>query len=174
MPEMSRLFALLLGLALAVAACSNARVARVLSASDTARQISAQLGAVTGGTPPTVRCPTGIKSVPGRSFDCSTTLEDQPLTIHVTLNSSDGSFTPRTSAAVVSVPKVVGAIKTGLAPPTAATTTISCGRHNVLVVRPGTTFTCSAVSGTASQLIQVTVLDLDGRFRYQPAPAASG
>jgi hypothetical protein len=161
---------LALTLLLVLGACSGAKVTRVLSASDTAKQISAQLGDISGGAPPKVRCPTGIKAIPGRMFDCTTSLEDQPLTIHVTVDGSDGRFTPRATAAVVSVPRVVHAIQSGL-PKNGASTTISCGRHSVLVVQPGATFSCSAITGTVTSLVQVTVLDLDGRFRYQAAGA---
>jgi hypothetical protein len=159
---------LALTLLLVLGACSGAKVTRVLSASDTAKQISAQLEDISGAAAPKVRCPTGIKAVPGRMFDCTTSFEDQPLTIHVTLDASDGRFTPRATAAVVSVPKVVHAIQSGL-PKNGANTTISCGRHSVLVVPPGATFSCSAITGTGTSLVKVTVLDLDGRFRYQVA-----
>jgi hypothetical protein len=159
------------GLAAATAGCSSVRVNKVLDAKETARQISQNLGTTFGLSNPAVFCPGGVQVTAGAKFDCTTTLEAQPLTIHVILNDDQGRFTPTTGEAVLLVSKIATAIKSD--PTQSSSATVTCGDHTVLVKQPGDSFPCAVTTGTANQTVDITVKDLNGNISYQLAGASA-
>jgi hypothetical protein len=138
-------------------------VARTLDSRKVAHQISQDIGTSFTIASPTVRCPGGIKAEAGRTFDCTTALENQALTIHVTVNDTRGGFTPTLAQAVLPVSKIASAIKANPAPGT-----VACDHHTLLVKRPGDSFACTVTSGGATQTVNLTVQDLNGTVTYQP------
>jgi hypothetical protein len=145
------------------AGCSDLSVARTLDSRKVAHQISQDIGTSFTIASPTVRCPSGIKAEAGRTFDCTTALENQALTIHVTVNDTRGGFTPTLAQAVLPVSKIASAIKANPAPGT-----VACDHHTLLVKRPGDSFACTVTSGGATQTVNLTVQDLNGTVTYQP------
>ena len=148
-----------------VAACAGSKV-KVLDSQATGAQIAGHLATTYGVAAPAVDCPAGVKVSSGRTFDCRTALEGQPLTVQVTLTDGQGHLTVSPAAAVIVVAKIAGAIQTAKA--------VHCGSHTVIVARPGATFDCVATTGAGPVTYQVTVQDLAGHVRYQPVTAQAG
>jgi Domain of unknown function (DUF4333) len=151
-----------------VAACGGTKV-KVLDSLATGRQIADHLTSIYGVAEPAVDCPTGVKVSAGKTFDCSTALDGQPLTVHVTLTDEQGHLTVSPAAAVVVVAKIAAAIQSA-----EAKATVRCGPHTVLVEQPGATFDCMAATAAGPVTYRVTVQDLAGHVRYQPVAAQAG
>lgn len=144
------------------AGCSNLSVARTIDAKQVAGQISQSIGTTFTIAKPTVHCPGGIRAEAGATFDCTATLENQPLTIHVRVNDSKGFYTPTLAQAVVVVSKIATLIKSD-----PAQSKVACDNHTLLVKRPGETFACTVNSGGGTQTVKLTVQDLNGTLTYQ-------
>jgi hypothetical protein len=160
---------LALALSLVVVACSGASVSKVLDSKQAAGQIAGYLASTYGVAPPVVNCPSGVTVKAERTFDCRTSLDGQPLTVHATLTDNQGHFTPKPAAAVVVVAKVAAAIES-----TEAKATLRCGDHRVLVAPVGATFACTATTASGPVTYRVTVLDSAGNVRYEPVGADAG
>ena len=178
MPLMSHpsLGAGLVGLALAVPVlmgCS-VKVGHYVDAKSAAHQISNTLSTTLTIPPPSVRCPSGIKAVTGRTFDCATVVEGQGLTIHATLDDNNGRFTPKMASAVVVVDRVVAAIKDNFEKQNNnVAADVDCGSRKLLILSPGDVFSCKVTEGSQERTVQVTVQDLDGNVHYQQIGSTS-
>ncbi len=161
--------ATLLTLVVVLAGCGGGGVSRVLDGKETGRQIADHLASTLAIATPAVTCPNRVKAKAHQRFDCHTTLEGQPLTLHVALTDDDGHFTPTPAAAVIMVAKIAGAIQG-----TEAKATVRCGQHTVLVEQPRATFDCTAATATGPVTYRVTVKDLAGNVGYQPIKAQAG
>jgi Tfp pilus assembly protein FimT len=159
----------MLALPLVVVACSGAHVSKMLDSKQAASQIAGYLASTYGLANPVVNCPGGVKVKVKGTFDCRTSLEGQPLTVHATLTDDQGHFTPKPAAAVVVVAKVATAIES-----TEAKATLRCGSHTVLVGQVGATFVCTATTASGPATYRVTVADLAGNVRYEPVGAEAG
>jgi len=148
------------------AGCGPAKVSKVLDVRSTEGQISDHLASTYGVAAPPVDCPAGVAVKAGKTFDCSTTVEGQPLTVHVTLNDDQGHLTVSPAAAVVVVAKIVAAIQSS--EPKA---TVACGPRRVLVEQPHASFDCTAATAAGPVTYRVTVGDLAGHVSYQPVAA---
>jgi hypothetical protein len=137
------------------------------------RQISADLASRTGLPSPVVHCPRSVTVQAGRSFTCTTSLDGQPATLHVSLTDAKGAFTSEPVEAVLLVAKAVAAIQSGIDRQTGEQATVDCGSHIVLVEHPGDTFPCTARAGTQSQAVTVTVRDTAGTLDYRTATPGS-
>ena len=112
MPRLSQWLAFaLLPTAVAVAGCSSVKLGHTLDANSADRQISDSLSTSTGLPAPPVHCPTGVNVKAGQTFDCTTILEGQPLTVRATLTDSKGRFTFIPRSAVLIVAKAASAIQ---------------------------------------------------------------
>jgi Domain of unknown function (DUF4333) len=172
---MSRVVAplLLAGALLApLAGCGSAKT-HTLDAASAAQAIARNLADSTGLPTPKVTCPKGIEVKPGATFDCTTVLDGQPLTVRASLTDSKGAFTVKPAAAIVIVAKAVNAIVTNVEQ-TTTKATVDCGARTVLVKAPGQTFLCRATAAGVTRAVTVTVTDIDGNVRYELAPAGSG
>jgi hypothetical protein len=149
-----------------VAACGGTKVAKVLDSQATGRQIADHLASTYGVAEPAVDCPAGVKVSARKTFDCSTVLEGQPLTVHVTLTDGQGHLTVSPASAVVVVAKIAAAIQSAQA--------VHCGPHTVVVARPGATFDCLATTAAGPVTYRVTVQDLAGHVQYRPVAAQTG
>jgi hypothetical protein len=169
-----RLVGLLVPLVAAAASCSNVKIGHTLDASSAGRQIAGSLATTTGLAAPPVHCPKGIQVRTGQTFDCTTNLEGQPVTVHVTLNDNRGQFTFKPASAILIVARAASAIKTNVDQQTGGPTTVDCGTRQILVLAPGATFPCTALAAGVSRTVTVTVSDLQGNVRFQLAPPAEG
>jgi hypothetical protein len=160
---------LALALSLVVVACSGASVSKVLDSKQAAGQIAGYLASTFGVTTPMVNCPSGVKVSTKGTFDCRTSLEGQPLTVHATLTDDLGHFSPKPAVAVIVVAKIAAAIQT-----TEAKATLRCGAHTVLVGPVGATFVCTAATASGPANYRVTVQDLAGNVGYEPVGADAG
>jgi hypothetical protein len=158
-----RLAALLL--AGALAGCAGT-ADHTLDARGAARAIADNLANSTGLPVPKVTCPKGVQVKPGGTFDCTTVLDGQPLTVRATLTDAKGAFTVKPAAAIVIVAKAVDAIVTNVEQ-TTAHATVDCGARAVLVKAPGQTFQCQATADGVTRDVTVTVTDVDGNVRFQ-------
>src|SRR6202011_1863203 len=130
---------LLLSLAI-LAGCSNVKVGHTLDEHGAASQISQNLATTTGLPAPKVHCPAGVHVVTKGTFDCTTILDGQPLTVHVTLTDEHGHFTVSPGAAIMVLADVEQRIKAPVDQQTASISTVNCGPHRVLVEKPGGAF----------------------------------
>jgi Domain of unknown function (DUF4333) len=147
--------------------------AHTLDANGAAQAIASNLADSTGLPTPTVSCPKGIEVKQGGTFDCTTVLDGQPLTVHGSLTDSKGAFTVKPAAAIVIVAKAVNAIVTQVEQ-TTANATVDCGARTVLVKAPGQTFLCRATAAGVTRTVTVTVTDVEGNVRFVLAPAGPG
>lgn len=155
-----------------LAGCGGPKT-HTLDAKSAAQAISNNLADSTGLPSPKVTCPSGIEVKAGGTFDCTTVLDGQPLTVHGNLTDSKGGFTVKPSAAILIVAKAINAIVTNVQA-TTGTATVNCGPRAVLVKAPGQTFLCTAIAGGVSRTVTVTVTDIQGNVSYQLGPAGSG
>jgi Domain of unknown function (DUF4333) len=156
-----------LALAVVVVACVGST--KVLDSKKAANQIAGYLATTFEVTTPVVNCPGGIKVKAKGTFDCRTSLDGQPLTVHATLTDDQGHFTPKPAAAVIVVAKIATAIQS-----TEAKATLRCGTHAVVVAQVGATLACTAATASGPVNYRVTVQDLAGNVRYEPVGADAG
>jgi hypothetical protein len=148
-------------------ACSNVKVGNTLDTKGAASQIAANLAKTSGLPAPTVTCPSGVKVVAGQTFDCTTSLDRQPLIIHVKLTDAKGAFTPTPDAAIMVLARVEKGIKDQVDRQTASSdSTVNCGAGKVLVKKPGEKFSCTVVTSGVSRTVEVTVKDVTGTFEF--------
>jgi hypothetical protein len=147
--------------------CGGGRVSRVLDIQSTDRQISDHLALAYGVPGAVVSCPARVTVKAGKTFDCSTTIDGQPLTVAVTLTDDQGHLTATPAAAVIVVAKIAAAIQTS-----EAKAIVACGPRPVLVEQPHATFDCTAATASGPVTYRVTVEDLAGHVRYQPLSAS--
>ena len=118
----------------------------------------------------TVTCPGGVTEAPGQSFTCQAALDGQTLQIYGTVTSRDGHYRTRPDSAVIEVGSVAGQIQSRIAAQVHAATRLSCGTRAVLVVRVGTTFSCTSTALGQNRRVTVTVDDLQGHVHFSVAP----
>jgi hypothetical protein len=169
---LARLFLGALGL-IAVAGC-GVQPHHTISSSSAAAEISAQLSSRYGVTNPPVTCPPNIRAKKGQQFTCTAILDGQPLTIRGTVTASGGSFTINPAEAIVEMATVEHELTARITQETGQTPVVSCGRRTLLVLPVGGTFTCVATfTGQPPRAVTVTVVDLNGGFRFSLAPAGA-
>jgi hypothetical protein len=167
MAAMGRLATLAVLLLALGGGCTDVKVGHTLDTKGAARQIAANLAKTSGLPAPSVQCPSGIQVVAGQTFDCTTTIAGQPLTIHVKLTDAKGAFTPTPDAAVMVLARVEKGIKGQVDRQTATSdSTVNCGAGKVLVKKPGEKFSCTVVTGGVSRTVEVTVKDVSGTFEF--------
>jgi Domain of unknown function (DUF4333) len=155
-----------------LAGCGGTK-SHTLDAKSAAQAISNNLADSTGLPTPKVTCPSGIEVKPGGTFDCTTVLEGQPLTVHGNLTDSKGGFTVKPAAAILIVAKAVSAIVANVQA-TSGTAAVDCGARSVLIEAPGQTFLCTAAAGGVTRIVTVTVTDIQGNVSFQLGPVGTG
>jgi Domain of unknown function (DUF4333) len=157
------------------AGCSSAKLGHTLDTAGAARQIARNLSRATRLPAPHVHCPRHVDVAVGATFDCTTSLADQPVVVHAVLTDDRGRFQITPGAAIVIVSRAAGAIKAQVERAQAgAPSTVDCGPRPVLVKAPGATFSCTATAGGVSRAITVTVTDLNGDVTFEQSAPPSG
>jgi Domain of unknown function (DUF4333) len=142
-----------------------------LSAASLSEQIAGQLEAHYGIKQPAVTCPSGVSDHKGQTFVCAATIDGQTVEMDGTVTGS-GRFTVVPRSVIISVPAIESSLATELQRQTRVKPSVDCGPKQVLVVEVGGAFSCSAMfPGGKPRAIKVTVVNLQGEYRYQLAPA---
>ncbi len=142
-----------------------------LSPSSLSSQIAAQLETQYGIKQPAVTCPSGVPDRKGQTFVCTATIDGQTIQMDGTATGS-GRFSVEPRSVIISVPTIESSLATELKKQTHIKPVVDCGPKEVLVVEVGGTFACSAVfPGGKPRAVKVKVVNLQGRYLYQLAPA---
>lgn len=161
-----------IGCALLAAAC-GVSPHHTLDSKSVSGEISSQIATAYSIPAPDVTCPASIPSRPGQTFQCSTTLEGQPVQIDGTVTGTGNEFTPTPSEPIVAVRPTVSLLSKEIAQQTHHSARVDCGPHRVLVVAVGASFKCTATfPGERPREVTVTVTNRQGNaFRFSLAPA---
>lgn len=163
------------GLAVVVAAggagCSSTR--RTIQPSSAAHQIATQLAARYHLSPPAVSCPPGVPAEKGRRFTCTTTLDGQTIKLDATVTGGSGGFTVQPETPILVPTSVATQLAGELTRRAGHRATVVCPGPQVEVVPVGHTLACSATfAGQPPRPVTVTVVDRQGNFGFQLAPAS--
>ena len=140
----------------------EARAAAAIS-----EQISSQVG---GDVDVTISCPPGQQLKTGGTFDCTGTVDGQPITVVVTQKDADGNITYESKESLVELAKAEKAIADDTTTKVGATVTATCPGPNGatwFVGGPGTTFTCTITEGADTATVLVTVKDNEGSITWK-------
>ena len=144
-----------------------------LSPSSVSSEIAAQLEAQYGIKQPEVTCPSGVPDRRGQTFVCTATIDGQTVQMDGTVTGS-GRFTVEPRSVIISVPTIESSLAAELQKQTHIKPVVDCGSREVLVVEVGGTFACSAAFTVGKpRAVKVTVVNLQGHYLYQLAPAAA-
>ena len=162
----------LFGCALLAAGC-GVSPHHTLDSKSVSGEIASQIATAYSIPAPDVTCPASIPSRPGQTFQCSTTLEGQPVQIDGTVTGTGNEFTPTPSEPIVAVGPTVALLSKEIAQQTHHTARVDCGSRKVLVVAVGSSFMCTATfAGERPRDVTVTVTNRQGNaFRFSLAPA---
>ena len=130
-------------------------------------QISSQVGA---DVDVTISCPPGQELKAGGTFDCTGTVDGQPITVVVTQKDADGNITYESKESLVELAKAEKAIADDTTKKVGSTVTAACpGPPGAtwFVGGPGTTFTCTITEGADTATVVVTVEDNEGSISWK-------
>ena len=130
-------------------------------------QISSQVGA---DIDVTISCPPDQALKAGGTFDCTGTVDGQPITVAVTQKDAEGNISYESKESLVELAQAAKAIADDTSTKVSAKVTASCPGPNGatwFVGGPGTTFTCTITEGTDSATVLVTVKDNEGSISWK-------
>jgi hypothetical protein len=134
-------------------------------------QIAAQLEAQYGIKEPSVTCPSGVPDRRGQTFVCTATIDGHTVEMDGTATGS-GRFTVQPRSVIISIPAIESSLASELQKLTHVKPVVDCGSGDILVVEVGGTFACTAAfPGGKPRAVKVTVVNRQGDYRYQLAPA---
>ena len=117
-----------------------------------------------------VVCPGSIPDTVGYKFTCTVAFDGGTVRLHGEVTSSKGSYNIQPDQAIVSTAQAAATLDTDIAADTHAQVTVDCGPVVVRVVPVGGQFSCRAsITGEGVRQVTVTVVDLNGHFRYSVA-----
>jgi Domain of unknown function (DUF4333) len=144
-----------------------------LSASSVSEQIAARLKAQYAADHPSVTCPSGVPDRRSQTFVCAAVIDGQTVEMDGVVTGS-GRFTVQPRAAIISVATLESSLASELHKQTGVEPAVECGSKAILIVDIGGSFSCSAVfPGGNPRDVKVTVVDIQGGYRYQLAPATT-
>lgn len=118
-----------------------------------------------------VTCPDDVDAEEGTTFDCVAEVDDQELTIEVTMTDDEGNATFEATQAVLDLTRAEEAMSSDIGAQIGATVEVSCGERDFLVKDPGDTFECTATDDDGNSVTLVaTVTDAEGHIEYETAP----
>jgi hypothetical protein len=141
-----------------------------LNSGSVENQILKQLSARYPMTGRVVTCPGKIPDKVGYRFTCTVAFDGGTVHLHGQVTSSKGSYNIEPDQAIVSTAQAATTLEADIAANTHASAKVDCGPVMVKVVPVGGQFSCQAsISGEGARQVTVTVVDLDGHFRYSVA-----
>ncbi len=146
---------------------------KTLDTAEAERQI-AQLTQEQAGVAPTdVSCPADIEAEAGATFDCSASLEDQPITFTVTQTDADGNVEITSDNSFVDIATVEASLNELLGEVAGVEVVSTCDAdgHSVLVDGVGTPIPCTVTNAEdATDSVDVTAtVDESGAVAYEVA-----
>ncbi|MDQ6782910.1 MAG: DUF4333 domain-containing protein [Actinomycetota bacterium] len=162
-----------LGVVGVVAGCGGS-TATTIDATRLNMQISTGLSRQLTIPAPQVRCPTGQANRQGSTFRCSTSVDEQALSITAAVSDNQGNVKWQPSDAVLSTSKTVTAIEHQLGTQLRSTITADCGKRSLVVIALGASITCTATERGSARKVTVTARDLAGNVDLSLAPLRSG
>ena len=155
-----------------VAAACNSTPTRTLDARSAAGRITSELEARYHVTAVNVSCPGGVPARKGQVFVCSATLDGQRVRLDAKVTGSGGTFTIDPNEAILVPATVASQLTERIAAGTRQNPTVQCPGKSVVIIAVHRTLTCTATfAGEAPRNVVVTVVDRQGDFGYQLAPA---
>jgi Domain of unknown function (DUF4333) len=140
-----------------------------LSAAGIEAKIAADLARTYRVVPPRVDCPAGVSDSTGTHFTCTTTLDGQPLRVAGTVTGPGGHVEVHAAGVVVVKSGAETKIGQSLSKKAGRPVSVSCALPPLLVANPGLGFGCTAEIAGVEHHLAVTVVNLAGDLRYQPA-----
>lgn len=141
--------------------------------------ISEKIASVAPGVKVVVNCPADIRGQQGATFDCSASINGQPLVVKVRQKDDQGNVSYDAQSSILFLDQVRAKTAAQLAAQIPGKWTTTCdpagASGGIYVATPGTTFTCS-VSGTTADgtaktgKIEVEVKDVDGNISWKLVP----
>lgn len=152
------------------AACATASCGKSerLDGRKAEQQIGGVFSSDFGIPPPPVSCPSRPLAIKGARFDCTTTIEGEPVTIHVDVGEHvflHFGF----DKSIVRPSRVAELIEKDIEDRTKSTNvTVQCGSVRYIARAPGETMPCMVIGSGPDHLVTVTVVDASGKFDYEP------
>ncbi len=150
----------------AAAACSGG--SNTLDSKEVERSIRNRLRKDFAGAPiGATKCPDEIKKKTGKQFNCTATVEHEPVPITVTQTNRDPGFRALRDVAVLDVAKVQDFVQMQYDQQVGVQVTAACAPgKNVLVAKPQTTIPCTVTdSQGTTDTVQVLVSDTAGNIK---------
>lgn len=117
-----------------------------------------------------VVCPGSIPDQVGHRFTCTVAFDGGTVRLHGEVTSSKGSYSIQPDEAIISTAQAASTLESDIAASTHSQVTVDCGPRLVEVLPVGGQFSCHAsITGEGARQVTVTVVDLNGHFRYSVA-----
>lgn len=114
-----------------------------------------------------VSCPDDVEVEEGATFPCTARIGDGRVEVDVRQTDGEGTLEVASRAAILSTPRVEEDIATTLADRFARDdVTVTCEGPEVRIEEPDATFTCEAVDGDETKVVEVRVRDARGALAY--------
>lgn len=146
---------------------SGDTIDEVRAATAISEQISSQVGS---GVEVAITCPPGQPLKTGGTFDCTGTVDGQPITVAVTQKDADGNITYESKESLVELAKAEKVIADDTTEKLETKVTATCPGPNGatwFVGGPGSTFTCTITEGADTATVLVTVKDNEGSITWK-------
>jgi Domain of unknown function (DUF4333) len=140
-----------------------------LSSATIETKIAAELARTYKVAPPHVGCPAAVPDRTGTHFTCTATLDGQPLRVAGVVTGPSGHVVVRAANAVIVKSGAESKIGQSLSKKAGRPVSVSCALPPLLVANPGLGFGCTAEIAGVEHHLAVTVVNLGGELRYQPA-----
>lgn len=149
---------------LLLAACGSPAV---LDVDRTEDRIGARLGQTYHVRIDAVSCPDEVVVEEGTTFRCTARVGDASVAVDVRQSDGDGTLEVEAAAAILSRPEIETDIAATLATEFARDDVeVTCPGPEVRVEEPEATFTCEAVDGDETKVVEVRVRDARGALAY--------
>ncbi len=140
-----------------------------LSSAAIETKIAAELARTYKVAPPHVGCPAAVPDQSGTHFTCTATLDGQPLRVAGVVTGPGGHVAVHAASAVVVKSGAEAKIGQILSKRAGRPVSVLCALPPLLVADPGLGFGCVAEIAGVEHHLAVTVVNLAGDLRYQPA-----
>ena len=107
-------------------------------------------------------CPKNIKPKTGSVFQCTVKVGGKILTYNVTQKDKHGNVNILPKQAVISNHKAVDFLERALMKARKEVVTVDCGKDDLLILAPGSEYTCQVQTPTQKGFVKFKVKDIEG------------